>query len=79
MAGICFMDDEKIVGLQAADLIAWQIRRDIVRPPEDGGNVRPELELLRGTYKRDSLSHKWNHAGFAQLVAKIEKAKFVPS
>jgi hypothetical protein len=74
MSGICFMDDEKVAGLQAADLIAWQIRRDYVKPPEDDDEIRPELELLRATYKHDALSNKSNALGIARLITKIEGA-----
>lgn len=73
LSGICFMDDQKTAGLQAADLIAWQVRRDYARLPEDRGQTRPELELLRkGIYKEAAQSRKWNASGIAQLVANFD-------
>jgi hypothetical protein len=68
MSGICFMDDERVAGLQAADLIAWQLRRDLVKPKEDGGKSRPELEKLRAACGMGVSTKLWNPVGFAQFI-----------
>lgn len=52
MLGCNFRDDKVTPGLQAADLIAWQIHRDIIKPPQDGDVSRPELRRLRSNTAR---------------------------
>jgi hypothetical protein len=75
MAGCDFRDDKKTPGLQAADLVAWQIRRDIVRPPEDNGMMRPEFEELRKLYKQPAQARVWRASGLAQFVANMEERR----
>jgi hypothetical protein len=54
MGGISHEDDREFVPLQIADLIAWHVRRDWAKPPEDGGTMRPELKRLRDhTYRAE--------------------------
>jgi Protein of unknown function (DUF3800) len=44
---ISFGDDKRFKPLQAADLIAWQVRRQFADVKEDDGIARPELKTLR--------------------------------
>jgi hypothetical protein len=69
MGGCVFKDDKRTAGLQAADLIAWQLHRDLVRPPEDEGRQRPELCMLRNMYDYCPKWRRWNPSGLAQFVA----------
>jgi len=57
-----FEDDEATPGLQAADALAWHLRRG--RMPEYSSEIRPVLDLLRGSTHieasiPDELLHAW--------------------
>jgi hypothetical protein len=67
MLGCDFRDDKVTPGLQAADLIAWQIHRDVVRPPEDNDKERPELTALRSLFKHDGKQVRWNASRLASI------------
>jgi uncharacterized protein DUF3800 len=59
IGGLCFDDDRQLPGLQMADLIAWLLRRDIVKPKQDDGKTRADLLFLRQHYAHDAQSRKW--------------------
>jgi hypothetical protein len=71
MLGCDFRDDKVTPGLQAADLIAWQIQRDIVRPSQDGDVPRPELLRLRSIYQHDGTCAKWNKDKLADFIGRL--------
>jgi hypothetical protein len=52
MGTIGFGDDKQCVPLQCADLLAWHIRRDYIKPAEDHGRCRPEYDRLRRSVSR---------------------------
>jgi hypothetical protein len=46
MGSISFEDDKKCFPLQCADFVAWHARREFIKPVEDHGRPRPELDRL---------------------------------
>jgi hypothetical protein len=47
MKSITFTDDKTCLPLQCADLLAWHVRRDYVKPSEDKGKTRPEYSRIK--------------------------------
>jgi len=73
LGGLCFEDDEYLPGLQAADIIAWLFRRDIVKPIEDAGQMRPELVQLRKSYKHVAMTKRCRKEGIAAFCSRMER------
>jgi hypothetical protein len=77
MGGLMFEDDRRCPPLQAADLIAWQVRRDYVKPPSDQGLRRPELCRLRENLEGGQLA-VWNPDKLKAFAAEIEAGLKAP-
>lgn len=72
VGGLCFEDDRYLPGLQMADVIAWLLRRDIVKPRQDEGAVRPELLFLRNAYAHDAHTRRWRRDGLHEFWQRTE-------
>jgi hypothetical protein len=67
MKKIGFEDDKVTAPLQCSDLLAWHVRRNYIRPPEDHRRPRPAYKLLRRSV-RVKMSSVWREEGLKQMA-----------
>ncbi|HEY4360087.1 MAG TPA: hypothetical protein VGN17_03930 [Bryobacteraceae bacterium] len=78
MGSISFYDDLEVVPLQVSDLIAWHLRRDILKPKRDLGVTRPALVTLRKHYAFETKEARWNPNKLEEFCDKVDAGLKVP-
>jgi hypothetical protein len=78
MGSISFRDDVRAPPLQVSDLIAWHLRREILKPRSDGGATRPALLKLRQSYGFDAKEARWNPGKLKAFCAKVDAGLKIP-
>ena len=70
MGRLGFDDDKVCPPLQIADLIAWHVRRDFVKPSKDRGERRPAFTALRNSlrYGKQAVWNPMKLAEFSRAV-----------
>ncbi|MBZ5666822.1 MAG: DUF3800 domain-containing protein [Acidobacteriia bacterium] len=64
-----FRKDEEYVGLQAADMLAWHVRRNLERPDEK----RPIFELITNGFTGELKVTREHLSQFVELIGKIDR------
>ncbi len=62
-----FRDDEKVVALQASDMLAWHVHRSLERPDEE----RPIFDKISLNYGRRTIDRE-TLKGFVELAKRID-------
>jgi hypothetical protein len=70
MFKIGFANDKDSIPLQCADLLAWHVRRQYIRPAEDHGKPRPAYVRLKKSVAIRSAG-RWPESTIRRIVQKL--------